>query len=246
MTLKNKDLSCEQTTVSGAVYIDRKNGNIDCPGVTITEVDSVPDPQPVPEGPSREITIPEMPADAESIHLDSEDTTRTLTAGTYDLSALSIDEGTLRLDTSDGPIELWYNENDDIALDGTVIIDDRGTGNSVSLYVDQSSVTVGSDDGAVQTVPPERPGLFEIYLAGQEDVDIESDENFTGILYASDSNHDFDIQMTVVGAVYTGSNSEVDADPDAVDAVRVPGASPESGSSQTVYVTVTDYKLENG
>ncbi|PSP55195.1 hypothetical protein BRC82_06725 [Halobacteriales archaeon QS_1_67_19] len=135
-------------------------------------------------------------------------TTYDLDDGQYYLEKIDLDEQTLELDTTDGNITIAV-END-VELDDAEI-DVQGDG-TVRIYMDGDAF--GMDNHATVTVPGQESTRFWLYGSPGTDVGFRTHSNFTGVVYAPDSesqsgNIILNSQAEVYGAL-VGTVTDVD------------------------------------
>ena len=129
-------------------------------------------------------------------YLDDGQSSYHLDAGKYYLKEIDLPDKTLELDTTDGNITIAVENG--VSLDET-LVDVQGDG-TVRVYMDGQSFSM--DNHAKVTVPGQESTRFWLYGPPGTDADFQTQSNFTGIVYAPDS----DSQS---GAIAIKSQSEV-------------------------------------
>ncbi|WP_123535045.1 polymer-forming cytoskeletal protein [Halosimplex salinum] len=126
----------------------------------------------------------------------------TLDDGTYKLNHLRLGQGDdLTLDTRDGAIKIYVEENVDIPKnaeinvignnDNRVAVFVEGAGTSTSLHMDGGSST-DPDSGGEVTTPSDKAAKFWVYLDPDDEVKIKEHAVFTGVIYGPGSGSDGD------------------------------------------------------
>lgn len=200
-------LQCENVTVEGTLFTDAERAVDGCDDGEWS--DSPESPMELSDEPAVSSDIPTAPvhddaADIGGSELLLVDEQQTIPAGDYVLDRLEATQSTLIFDTSDGPVNLWYEGTgtDDIQFDESeILVEDNGTENEVNLYTTgSSSLSAELDDTSVLT--GELSQLFNTYLDNQQDATLDGAGTYEGLLTAPATNHLIEIGQPVSGGIF--------------------------------------------
>jgi flagellin-like protein len=188
--------------------------------------------------------------------------TVTLDAGSYYLRSIEMaDTGNqeLVLDTSGGDVELAVGGN--VHLDGTnITVEGDGVARVFADVGDEGDGDVDLDNGAtVRVVDGSRTynsTQFWLYAPPNVDADIQSDSEFTGVLYAP-GGRDAEAKVDIVGSTVSGaivapvSSMDEDSGPTRIhydealeDATAVRAANAEAPRVTYMHITVNEIRVE--
>jgi flagellin-like protein len=175
-------------------------------------------------------------------YLDDGQSSYHLDDGKYYLDEINVPDKTLELDTTDGNITIAVENG--VSFDET-LVDVQGEG-TVRVYMDGQSFSM--DNHAKVAVPGQESTRFWLYGPPGTDVDFQTQSNFTGVVYAPDSESQSgamaiksqsEVFGALVGTITSMDNSAVIHFDEAILSVEDPTGPTDEATPRVTYMHVT-------